>query len=143
MSQNLLAKHQIAVFYEDPNLLVLSKPPGLLSQGEKTGDINLVDILREYFGRHYVGLIHRLDRNTSGLMVVAKRSKSAERLSEGLKSGELKRGYQAWLHGTLKVGLSSKWEDKILKDEKTNVSKVVRQHPSAKSAILNFKVVKN
>jgi len=68
------------VIFEDPHLIVLSKHAGLLSQGEATGDINLVDQLREYFGRHYVGLIHRLDRNTSGIMIIAKRTKSAQRL---------------------------------------------------------------
>lgn len=62
--------------FEDQHLLVLSKSAGLLSQGGEVGDApNLVDELRGYFGRPYVGLVHRLDRNTSGLMVVAKRTK--------------------------------------------------------------------
>ena len=81
------------VIFEDPHLIVLSKHAGLLSQGEATGDINLVDQLREYFGRHYVGLIHRLDRNTSGIMIIAKRTKSAQRLSEALKKGQVDRSY--------------------------------------------------
>ena len=65
------------ILFEDQHLLVLSKNPGLLSQGDASAESSLVDLLRVHFGRHYVGLIHRLDRNTSGLMVVAKRSKSA------------------------------------------------------------------
>ena len=89
------------IIYEDTHLVVLSKPAGLLSQGEKTGDINLVDWLRDYFGRHYVGLVHRLDRNTSGIMVVAKRTKAAQRLTLALQKGELNRIYRAWLIGTL------------------------------------------
>jgi len=53
------------IIFEDTHLIVVSKPSGLLSQGEHTGDFSLVDWCREHFGRHYVGLIHRLDRNTS------------------------------------------------------------------------------
>ena len=64
------------ILFEDTHLVVLDKPTGLLAQGDHSSETNLVDLLRDYFGRHYVGLIHRLDRNTSGLMVVAKRTKS-------------------------------------------------------------------
>src|SRR6476646_8222582 len=87
------------IIFEDPNLIVLSKPAGLLSQGEHKGDPNLVDWLRIYLGRPYVGLVHRLDRNTSGIMVVAKRTKAAQRLTEQLQSGKLERTYLAWLEG--------------------------------------------
>jgi len=68
------------VIFEDAHLLVLSKPAGLLSQGGESPGENLVDWLRSHLGRPYVGLIHRLDRNTSGIMVVGKRTKAARRL---------------------------------------------------------------
>lgn len=65
--------------YEDNHLLVLSKPAGLLSQGDKSGDPHLVawaeaDLVKRHHkpGRAFVGLVHRLDRNTSGVMVLAK-----------------------------------------------------------------------
>lgn len=123
------------IIFEDTHLIVLSKPAGLLSQGEHTGDENLVDWLRSYLGRHYVGLIHRLDRNTSGLMVAAKRSKSAARLSESLKNGELKRIYQAWLCGSLDA--EATWRHWLIKDEKQNLVRAFRtSQPQAKEAAL-------
>lgn len=123
------------ILFEDTHLVVLSKPAGLLSQGESTGDANLVDWCREYFGRNYVGLVHRLDRNTSGLMVVAKRSKSAERLTEALKRGELIRIYHALLHG--KLSAPAEWVHYLRKNETTNTVSVVRADASgAKEARL-------
>ncbi len=119
------------IVFEDTHLVVLCKPAGLLSQGEVTGDFNLVDYLRGYFGRNYVGLVHRLDRNTSGLMVVAKRSKSADRLTQSLQNGLLLRKYQAWVEG--QVTQAARWEHLLLKDEKTNL---VRVHPSGKKSAL-------
>ncbi len=125
------------ILYEDQHLVVLSKSAGLLSQGDSSGDPSLVDLLRTYFGRNYVGLIHRLDRNTSGLMVVAKRSKSAERLSEQLQSGELDRQYHAILWGKFENNQKQKWEHSLLKNESTNEVRVVQSGTrNAKSATL-------
>ena len=90
------------IIFEDKNIIVLDKPAGLLSQGDISGEKNLVDWLRRLLGRHYVGLVHRLDRNTSGIMVVAKRTKAAKRLSASLQEGQLNRIYLAWIIGNLK-----------------------------------------
>lgn len=109
--------------YEDTHLVVLSKPAGLLSQGDSSNEASLVDHLRTQFGRHYVGLVHRLDRNTSGLMVVAKRSKAADRLSESLRNGKLERAYVALIEGSITA--PAKWTDSLLKDERTNQVMVV------------------
>jgi len=129
------------IIFEDAHLVVLSKPAGLLSQGERSGDANLVDWLRGHFGRHYVGLIHRLDRNTSGLMVVAKRSKAARRLTQALQEGEIKRWYQAWLCGKLPGPV--RWKHWLHKDEEENQAKVYRApHPGAKEAVLTAKPVR-
>lgn len=117
------AELSIRILFEDSHLVVLSKPAGLLSQGEKTGDTNLVDWLRGHFGRPYVGLVHRLDRNTSGLMVVAKRTKSARRLTEALVQGKLQRTYHALLSG--KLDQPEQWTHWLVKNEKTNT---VRAH---------------
>jgi len=123
------------ILFEDQHLIVLSKAPGVLSQGDISGEPSLVDLLREYFGRHYVGLIHRLDRNTSGLMVVAKRSKSADRLTQQLQDGRLIRKYRAVLEGTLKE--PAIWKHSLLKNEKTNEVKVVAAGtPGSKAASL-------
>jgi 23S rRNA pseudouridine1911/1915/1917 synthase len=129
------------ILFEDQHLIVLSKAAGVLSQGDHSGDASLVDLLREYFGRHYVGLLHRLDRNTTGLMIVAKRSKSAERLSEQLQKGELTRTYHAILMGDLYTNTvensAVRWDHWILKNETTNEVRIVNsQTPKAKHASL-------
>lgn len=111
------------IFFEDPHLIVLSKPSGLLSQGALQGEENLVDWLRHYLKRHYVGLIHRLDRNTSGLMVVAKRTKSAQRLTQSLQNDQMKRVYQAWVLGRLESKVT--WQHQLKKDNRRNEVQVV------------------
>lgn len=126
---------QPKIIFEDTHLIVVAKPAGLLSQGEITGDANLVDWCREYFGRNYVGLVHRLDRFTSGLMVVAKRSKSAERLTKALQDGELVRVYRAILEGELKG--EAEWRHHLKKDAATNTSSIVRSTTAdGKEAVL-------
>lgn len=130
------------IIFEDQHLVVLSKPAGLLSQGEKKGDPNLVDWLRDYFGRHYVGLIHRLDRNTSGLMVVAKRSKAALRLTKALQEGQVQRAYQVWLVGRLKNG--AHWKHWLVKDcQKNKVRVAAAGTPGAKQAELNVRPLRH
>lgn len=127
-----------AILFEDSHLIVLSKPAGLLSQGEHKGDPNLVDWLRSYLGRNYVGLIHRLDRNTSGIMVIAKRTKSAQRLTLSLQEGKLKRSYLAWLIGTLPGEI--RWTHQLTKDSSTNTVRVVSS--GGKISALTVKPVK-
>lgn len=127
------------ILFEDTHLAVLRKPAGLLSQGAKPGDPNLVDWLRGHFGRNYVGLIHRLDRNTSGLMVVGKRSKSADRLTESLQSGDLVREYLALVQGEI-VG-EKRWEHYLYKNEADNrVTVFSKPTPNAKVALLTLHV---
>lgn len=111
------------ILFEDPQVIVLSKPPGLLSQGDDSREPSLVDWLRDYLGRPYVGLIHRLDRNTSGIMIVAKRTKAAQRLSEDLKNNRLTRRYLAWVEGALQSAV--KWTHVLTKDSDKNKVKVI------------------
>lgn len=131
------------VVFEDTHLLVIEKPAGMLSQEDGTSDACVVTWLRTYLGRAYVGVVHRLDRNTSGLMVYAKRSKSAARLTEALKNGKLQRRYQAIVWGRLQDKTFA-WSDKLLKDERTNTVKIVREdsrNPDAKRALLAGRVL--
>ncbi|MBS1957860.1 MAG: RluA family pseudouridine synthase [Bdellovibrionales bacterium] len=133
------------IFFEDQHLIVLSKAPGVLSQGDVSGDQNLVDLLRAHFGRSYVGTLHRLDRNTSGLMVFAKRSKAAERLTSALQNGELIRKYHALLWGELKTKSPEpmRLEHWLLKNEKTNETKIVAPKVNgAKQALLHLQPLK-
>lgn len=123
------------IVFEDTHLAVIDKPAGLLTQGDRTGDPSVVDWARGHFGRHYVGLIHRLDRGTSGLLVLAKRSKSANRLTLALQEGRLRRTYLALLEGRLSD--AAEWKHYLLKDERTNTVRVVKQSvEGAKIAVL-------
>ncbi len=129
------------VLFEDPNVIVISKPAGLLSQGEHTGDPNVVDWLRARVGREYVGLVHRLDRNTSGAMVIAKRTKAAQRLTDALTKGALKRTYLAWIKGRLES--ERRWSHVLAKDERTNTVRVIAGGGGAgKAASLSVKPVR-
>ena len=84
----------IKVIYEDNHLLVVEKPVNILSQGDDTNDKDMVNLLKNYVkekynkpGNVFIGLIHRLDRPVGGVMVFAKTSKAASRLSEQVKIG--------------------------------------------------------
>lgn len=128
------------ILFEDQNLCVLNKPAGLLSQEDITQEVNLVELLRAHFGRHYVGLVHRLDRNTSGLMVVAKRSKAADRLSTQLRDGNLARQYRAWvLDPDRRLPEALTLKHYLVKNHRTNeVKAVLRPQGDAKSAGLTL-----
>jgi 23S rRNA pseudouridine1911/1915/1917 synthase len=142
-----MSKLAPTLLFEDTHLLVLDKPAGLLSQGEATGDENLVDWLRQYLGRPYVGLVHRLDRNTSGIMIVAKRTKAAQRLTDQLQSGRLERVYRAWLEGSLPPQAASpeglQWRHVLEKDEARNITRVSKsgRGPKGKEAVLTVRAL--
>ncbi len=121
---------------------MLSKPAGLLSQGDKSGEPDLVSGLRKYLGRHYVGLIHRLDRNISGAMLIAKRTKAARRLTKDLQEGKIFRTYIGFVSGHLKK--IERWQHYLLKDREKNEVKVVSDGcQGALKAILSVKPLKN
>ncbi len=129
------------IIFEDQHLVVVNKPAGLLTQEDVSGDSTLEQWLRKHFGREYVGTIHRLDRNTSGIMIFAKRTKAASRLSEALRENKIQRTYLAWLHGEIRS--PQKWTHWLLKDEAKNHVKVVSQKTrDAKEAILNLKPIR-
>lgn len=129
------------IIFEDSHLIVVDKPAGLLTQEDVSGDPTLVDWLRKHLGRPYLGVLHRLDRNTSGIMIFAKRTKSASRLAEALRENKIHRTYLAWLHGTIRD--SQKWVHWLLKDEAKNHVKVVApKMRGAKEAILNLKPIR-
>ena len=142
--------NKIKIIYEDNHLLVVEKPVNVLSQGDITGDKDLLTILKEDIkirynkpGNVYLGLVHRLDRPVGGVMVFAKTSKAASRLSEQIRNGTFKKEYLAVVHGKPAPG-EGYLEHYLLKDEKANVVRVVSgesdKHGS-KKAVLEYKVL--
>lgn len=98
----------LTVLYEDNHLLVVDKPAGLLVQGDRSGDETLLDRARGYLktkydkpGNVYLGLVHRLDRNVSGVIVLARTSKAAARLSDQFRRGTPVKTYLAVAQGRL------------------------------------------
>src|SRR4051812_14322679 len=98
----------LAILHEDNHCLAIDKPAGLLSQGDATGHPSAVEEVRDYLkaayakpGNVYVGLVHRLDRPTSGVLLLARTSKGAARLSEQFRSGEVAKTYLAVVEGAM------------------------------------------
>lgn len=88
------------VIYEDNHIIVVQKMPNIPSQGDKTEDISMLDIIKEYLkqkyekpGNVYLALVHRLDRPVGGVMVFAKTSKAAGRLSNDVRERNIKKEY--------------------------------------------------
>ena len=93
---------KLNILYEDNHILVVEKPENVLSQSDITNDIDMLTMLKKYIkekynkpGNVYLGLVHRLDRPVGGLMVFAKTSKSASRLSEQIKNNQIEKIYLA------------------------------------------------
>lgn len=100
--------NNLFILYEDNHLIVVEKPKNILSQSDATNDLDLLTFLKNYIkekynkpGNVYLGLIHRLDRPTGGLMVFARTSKAAKRLSEEIQNHRFKKSYLAVIHGNI------------------------------------------
>ena len=106
-------KDKLDILYEDNHIIVVVKPENILSQADNTNDIDMLSIIKSYIkekynkpGNVYLGLVHRLDRPVSGVMVFAKTSKAAARLSEAVRSREIEKEY------LIKITTPFKNEDK-------------------------------
>ena len=137
------------VLYEDNHIIVVVKPVNIPSQGDKTGDEDMLTIIKSYIkekynkpGEVYLGLVHRLDRPTGGVMVFARTSKAASRLSEQVRDKKMHKKYLCIVDGKMESEKGS-MRDFLLKNEKTNTSKVVKEGTkNAKEALLDYEVVK-
>lgn len=132
------------ILYEDNHLLVVEKPVNMPVQGDASGDMDLLTACKAYIkekyhkpGEVYLGLVHRLDRPVGGVMVFARTSKAASRLTDQFKSRKAKKRYAAIVEGEAPAyGSLTDW---LYKDERTNtVSVVPPQTPGAKEARLRF-----
>lgn len=136
------------ILYEDNHLLAINKNAGELVQGDKTGDRPLIETIKAFIkirdkkpGNVYLGLIHRLDRPTSGILVFAKTSKSLTRMNEMFKTREVQKAYWAVVEGKVEKQ-SERLEHFLRKNQKKNVVTVfTKPTPEAKKAILEYKVL--
>lgn len=141
--------HNLVILYEDNHLLVVEKPPGILSQKDIRDIPSMVEVITAYLkvkyskpGNVYVGLVHRLDRNVGGVMVFAKTSKAAARLSEQIRNNEIKKQYIACVEGTLenKQGIL---KHHTVKDEDKKIARMfLKRNEDTKEAILRYEVIK-
>ena len=136
------------VVYEDNHIIVLNKQPSQIVQGDKTGDICLVEMLKDYLkekynkqGRVYCGLVHRLDRPVSGLVIFAKTGKALSRLTKQIKDREIKKVYWAIVKG-IPQQHEATLRNYLRRNEKQNKSYIVAEGTAnAKLAILNYKLI--
>lgn len=142
----------LKILYEDNHIIVVVKNPGIPVQADKTGDMDMLTIIKGYIkekynkpGNVYLGLVHRLDRMVGGVMVFAKTSKAASRISEYIRQKNVKKKYFAIVNGYLPVSDKNiKLNDYLVKNERLNMSRVVEKgYKGSKEAILEYKVLKN
>lgn len=137
-----------SVLYEDNHIIVVLKPQNVASCPDESRDDNLLDMVKSYLktvynkpGNVYVGLVHRLDRPTGGVMVYAKTSKAASRLSEGLRHGDFEKRYLAVLCGTFETERGT-LTDYLKKNPVNNMVYICTQgDEGAKEASLDYAVL--
>ncbi len=140
---------KLNVLFEDNHVIVVEKMVNVPSQADKTGDIDMLSIIKDYLkekynkpGNVYLGLVHRLDRPVGGVMVFAKTSKAAARLSEQVRVKEFEKKYLVVVNGKIEPS-KGEFEDYLLKNEKKNMSRVVPEGTkNSKYANLEYDVLK-
>ncbi|QIK69673.1 RluA family pseudouridine synthase [Erysipelothrix sp. HDW6C] len=131
------------IYFEDNHIIVVEKKPNQPTQEDSSGDLDLLSEVREYIrvtyekpGNVFVGLVHRLDRPVGGVMVFAKTSKAASRLSDQVRTRKLDKTYTAIATGYVEV---ARYHDYMVKNKKTNMSRTVaKDFPDAKHAELHI-----
>lgn len=139
----------LLVIYEDNHLIAINKRPGDIVQGDKTGDVPLSDVVKEYIkikynkpGNVYLGVAHRLDRPTSGIVVFAKTSKALPRLNKLFAEKDAKKTYWAVVKNQppKQKDLLTHWLKRNTKQNKSYAN--TKEVPESKKAILSYTVAK-
>lgn len=139
----------LEVLYEDNHLIIINKKVGDLIQGDKTGDIPLSELVKQYIKKKYqkpgnvfLGVVHRLDRPTSGAVIFARTSKALERLNKMLRDKKIKKTYWAIVKNKpLKETYTL--INYLKKNPKNNKSTVyTKETEGSKRAVLHFKIIK-
>ena len=135
------------VVYEDNHIIIVNKCSGEIVQGDKTGDKPLSDTVKEYIkqkynkpGNVFLGVVHRLDRPVSGLVVFAKTSKALSRLNDMFRTGDVHKTYWAIVK-RCDIAMEGTLTDWLTRNERQNKSYAhEREVPGAKKAVLKYKV---
>ena len=142
-------KENLQVLFEDNHIIIVNKRAGDITQGDKTGDKPLSDIVKEYVkdkynkpGLVFIGTVHRLDRPTSGIVIFARTSKALERLNKMLREKTIKKTYWALVKNAPKVTTDT-LTNFLKKDTKKNKSFVYKKEiEGSKKAILHYNIIK-
>lgn len=142
--------NNIRILHEDNSIIVVDKPQNMPTQEDASGDTDLLTMIKQHIkekynkpGEAFCGLVHRLDRPTGGVMVFARNSKSATRLSEQIKNGEFEKTYFAVLVGTPREKKGS-LVHYLKKDDTKNIVEIVpRLTQGAKRAELEYEVLES
>ena len=137
------------ILFEDNHLLIINKKAGQLVQGDKTGDESLIESLKNFIknrdekpGNVFLGLVHRIDRPTSGCVIYAKTSKALTRLTVMVKNREIVKTYWAVVPKN-EIPQTQKLKHYLKKNEKNNKSTVFpKPTEGAKEAVLNYEIIK-
>jgi 23S rRNA pseudouridine1911/1915/1917 synthase len=143
-------KANIEILFEDNHIIAVNKPAGTLSQGDITGDDPVGEWVKQYIkekykkpGDVYLGLVHRLDRPTSGILMFARTSKALERLNEMLKNKNIEKTYWA-IVGKKPPKDSDKLKHFLTRVENKNITKAsTKEVAGSKEAILDYKLISN
>ena len=146
-SEVTVIRDGVKILYEDNHIIVAIKPAGVLSQSDGSNSPDMLTILKEYIkekyskpGEVYLGLVHRLDRPVSGVMVFARTSKAASRLSEQIRNRKVGKIYRCITEGVLEG--SGRLENYISKDESKNIVTVSdKEKPGYKASYLDYKAI--
>lgn len=140
-------KPLIPVLFEDNHLLVIDKPAGLLSQSDSSGSPDVLTLMKEYVkekyhkpGNVFLGLVHRLDRNTTGIMVIARTSKAASRLSEQFRKRTVEKIYQGVVSPPPQRS-SGRLEHRMEKDEESRTASVAAEG-RGETAVLDYRLLR-
>jgi 23S rRNA pseudouridine1911/1915/1917 synthase len=142
---------ELEVLYEDNHLLAVNKPAGLLVQGDRSGDESLLDVAGSYLkhkydkpGKVYLGLVHRLDRNVSGVALLTTTSKAAGRLSGQFRDGTVDKVYRAVVVGRPPAGGDQLRSWLSAKGDSRGVTRAEQEvFPGARESLLGYNVVES
>ena len=142
-------KNNLQVIYEDNHLIVVNKRVGDIVQGDKTGDKPLSEVVKEYIkdkynkpGEVFLGVVHRLDRPTTGIVVFARTSKALSRMNELFSNRETQKTYWAVVKNK-PIKSQDKLVHYIKRNEKNNTSKAhLNEVPDSKLASLEYQIIK-